>query len=92
TRTRDFLHEFAETLALLDEVILLDIYPARELPIEGIISDYLLQLIENPNKVKLSKQELVPYLVNRKPKVLITMGAGDIGVLVPEIEKALKSL
>ncbi|HQQ21257.1 MAG TPA: cyanophycin synthetase, partial [Bacteroidales bacterium] len=92
TRTRDFLHEFAEALALLDEVILLDIYPARELPIEGITSDYLLQLIENPNKVKLSKQELVPYLVNRKPKVLITMGAGDIGVLVPEIEKALKSL
>ncbi len=92
TRTRDFLHEFAEALALLDEVILLDIYPARELPIEGITSDYLLQLIENPNKIKLSKQELVPYLVNRKPKVLITMGAGDIGVLVPEIEKALKSL
>ena len=92
TRTRDFLHEFAEALALLDEVILLDIYPARELPIEGITSDYLLQLVENPNKIKLSKQELVPYLVNRKPKVLITMGAGDIGVLVPEIEKALKSL
>lgn len=90
SRTRDFIHDFASALALLDEVILLDIYPARELPIEGITSSYLLDLIPISNKKVLQKAELVPYLLNHKPELLLTIGAGDIDKLVPEIEAAFK--
>ena len=83
TRTRDFARDFAEVLALLDEVILLEIYPARELPIQGINSTYLLNLIPNNRKQLLSKEALLPYLQQAHPEVLLTLGAGDIDRLVP---------
>ncbi|MCL1851088.1 MAG: UDP-N-acetylmuramate--L-alanine ligase [Bacteroidetes bacterium] len=82
SRTRDFAQEFAEALEILDEVILLDIYPAREKPIEGITSHYLLSFIKNKNKKLLAKEELISYLQNNKPEILLTMGAGDIDKLV----------
>lgn len=91
SRTRDFAKEFGEALALLDEVILLEIYPARELPIEGITSAYLLDLIPHSHKIVLGKEELIPYLKAHKPELLLTIGAGDIDKLVPEIEKAFKN-
>jgi len=86
SRTRDFAQEFADTLEVLDEIILLDIYPAREQPIEGITSNHLLSLIKNENKKLLNKEEIISFLKNRKPEILLTMGAGDIDKLVAEIE------
>jgi len=86
SRTRDFAKEFASSLEVLDEIILLDIYPAREEPIEGITSDYLLSFIKNENKKLLKKEELVAYVQSHKPEVLLTMGAGDIDKLVNDLE------
>jgi len=92
SRTRDFADEFALSLDLLDEIILLPIYPARELPIKGIDSEMLLQKIKNPNKTLLVKDQLVDELIkNEKLEVLLTLGAGDIDRLVPIIEEALKN-
>lgn len=85
SRTRDFAKQFAEVLSQLDEVILLPIYPAREQPIPGITSEYLLSLIDNPNKRVLGKEELLPYLQAHKPEVLLTIGAGDIDRFVEKI-------
>jgi len=90
SRTRDFAQEFANALEVLDEIILLDIYPAREKPMEGITSSYLLSLIKNKNKKLLKKEELVPDLQKNKPEILLTMGAGDIDKLVDELENNLK--
>ncbi|MBR0304108.1 MAG: UDP-N-acetylmuramate--L-alanine ligase [Bacteroidales bacterium] len=87
SRTRDFAKQFAEVLSQLDEVILLPIYPAREQPIPGITSEYLLSLIDNPNKRVLSKEELLPYLQTHKPEVLLTIGAGDIDRFVEKIQQ-----
>ena len=86
SRTRDFVQEFADSLEVLDEIILLDIYPAREKPIEGITSNYLLSLIKNENKKLLKKEELVAYLQMNRPEVLLTMGAGDIDRFVKKLE------
>jgi len=86
SRTKDFAQEFADSLEVLDEIILLDIYPAREKPIEGITSSFLLSLIKNENKKLLKKEELVSYLQKNKPEVLLTMGAGDIDKMVGAIE------
>lgn len=88
SRTRDFAHQFAETLANLDYLILLEIYPAREKPIPGITSDYLLSLVPHDRKILLQKQELIPYLKKINPEVLLTIGAGDIDRFVPQIEDA----
>lgn len=92
TRTRDLAGGFAESLALLDELILLDIYPARELPIEGVTSEMLLKKIKMKNKVFCSREELVEELIKRDLEVLITLGAGDIDQLVLPIEKSLKNI
>ena len=86
SRTKDFAQDFADALEVLDEIILLDIYPAREQPIEGITSNYLLSLIKNGNKKLLEKEELVSYLQKNKPEVLLTMGAGDIDRVVGMLE------
>ena len=86
SRTRDFAQEFAESLEILDEIILLDVYPAREKPIAGISSGYLLSLIKNENKKLIKKEELVDELKQNKPAVLLTMGAGDIDRLVKDLE------
>lgn len=90
TRTRDFLNGFAESLALADEVILLDIYPARELPIPGMTSEKLLELIPIQQKLLLPKQRLLGYLANKPLDIVCTIGAGDIDALVQPIAKMLK--
>lgn len=89
SRTKDFADDFAQSLAAFDEVILLDIYPARELPIEDITSQWLLNKIDNRNKKLVSKQELIPSILESEAKVIVTIGAGDIGELVSFIKKAL---
>lgn len=89
TRTRDFGDEFASALDLLDRTILLPIYPAREKPIEGITSEYLLGKMHNNNALVLSKEELIPYLQSHRPQILLTIGAGDIDRLVPLIATKL---
>jgi UDP-N-acetylmuramate--alanine ligase len=90
TRTRDFAQDFADALGRFDQVILLDIYPARELPIPGIDKEYLLSLMNHPQAVGCTKQELIPLLQETKPELLVVLGAGDIGVLVQEIKKNLQ--
>ena len=89
SRTRDFADGFAGSLDLLDECILLDIYPARELPIEGVSSKMLLEKMHIQNKMLLQKNELVKDIKNRELEVLLTLGAGDIDQLVEPIKKAL---
>ena len=91
SRTRDFADKFAKSLELLDEVILLDIYPARELPIEGITSQMLLDKINLKNKFLIQKSEILNFLKTRSLEILLTLGAGDIDQLVEPIEKILQS-
>lgn len=88
SRTRDFLEGFAKSLALLDQVILLEIYPAREEAIPGINSQLLLDKIPIKNKTLLQKEDLISYLKSSKQEVIITLGAGDIDRLVETIKKA----
>jgi len=89
SRTRDHLDGFAQSLSRLDELILLDIYPARELPIEGVTSTALLDQVPMTAKRLLQKSEVVPYLEMNRPDVLLTMGAGDIDRLVAPINQLL---
>lgn len=91
TRTRDFYKDFADSLSLLDEVILLDIYPAREQPIEGVTSKLIYDnLRPGIEKSMCSKEELMDVLKHKKIEVLITLGAGDIENYVPQIYELLK--
>ncbi len=91
TRTRDFADEFARVLSTLDELILLDIYPARELPIEGVNSEMLLDKVTMSRKMKSSKEDLLKLLSDKNDmEVLVTFGAGDIDAMVPMIKKVLK--
>ena len=79
TRTRDFYQEFADSLSLLDEVILTDIYPARELPIEGVSSQLIYDnLRPGIEKTLCKKEEILEILKGKEIEVLITLGAGDI--------------
>jgi UDP-N-acetylmuramate--alanine ligase len=89
SRTRDFVEEFAKSLSQFDEVILLDIYPARELPIEGVTSKWLLDKIQNKNKKLIQKPEIISEIKQSKAQIILTMGAGDIGEEVKHIKKAL---
>ena len=89
TRTRDFMDGFAESLSLADRVILLDIYPARELPIDGVTSAALLDKITSKNKMLCSKNELLDIIKGIDPELIMTVGAGDIDRFVPQIEKML---
>jgi len=89
SRTRDFADDFAKSLAAFDEIILMDIYPARELPMEGITSHWLLDKIDNSNKKLVSKQKLIQSILESDATVIVTIGAGDIGELVTTIKKAL---
>ncbi len=91
SRTRDFAAEFASALDLADEVILLDIYPARELPIDGVSSQMIADKMGNPNKTILSKEALLSYVKNAPIELFITAGAGDIERLVPEIAQDISS-
>lgn len=90
TRTRDFAPEFAKALSSLDELILLDIYPARELPIEGVNTEMILKDVTLDKKILVSKEKLLDLLESKEVDVLVTFGAGDIDKLVPEIKKLLK--
>jgi UDP-N-acetylmuramate--alanine ligase len=89
SRTRDFADGFAKSLSAFENIVLLDIYPARELPIEGITSKWLLDKIENPNKKLVAKTDLISLLKMSDADVIVTIGAGDIGEMVPEIKKVL---
>ncbi|UQD55051.1 UDP-N-acetylmuramate--L-alanine ligase [Flavobacterium sp. K5-23] len=89
SRTKDFADDFATSLAAFDEVILMDIYPARELPMEGITSEWLLGKINNDNKKLVPKTEIVSSILESNASVIVTIGAGDIGELVNPIKHAL---
>ena len=89
SRTRDFADGFAETLGLLDEIIILDIYPAREKPLEGVTSAIIFNKIKNPHKFLCSKTDLPAALEKRPLDVLLTIGAGDIDQLVCKIKEWL---
>jgi UDP-N-acetylmuramate--alanine ligase len=89
SRTRDFAEGFSESLGLADEVALLDIYPAREQPMEGITSQMLLENIHLTKKVVCQKEALIDLIKSWKPEVLLTIGAGDIDKLVQPIKTEL---
>jgi UDP-N-acetylmuramate--alanine ligase len=90
SRTRDFADGFAKSLSKFDEVLLLDIYPARELPIEGITSSWLLDKMTNEHKKVVSKTDLIAQILESEAKIIVTIGAGDIGELVHSIKQALQ--
>ena len=89
TRTRDFAPEFAEALSALDKLILLDIYPAREEPIEGVTSSLIFDKVTAPEKVLLKKEELMGYLSNEPVDVLVTLGAGNVDGFIGPITEML---
>ncbi|MFY7964427.1 MAG: UDP-N-acetylmuramate--L-alanine ligase [Chitinophagaceae bacterium] len=89
TRTRDFVDGFAASLDMADETILLPIYPARELPIEGVNSEMILNKMTLSNNKVLDKNEMIDYISKTKPDLLVMAGAGDIDVLVNEIKELL---
>lgn len=90
SRTNDFADDFAESLSKFDTVLLLDIYPAREKPISGISSEWLLGKIENPNKKLIKKSNLIQEIRDQNPEILVTLGAGDIGLEVSKIKSELE--
>ena len=91
TRTRDFYKDFAEALSQLDEVILTEIYPARELPIEGVTSQLIYDnLKEGVKKQLIQKAEVLDFINSHEFEVLIVLGAGDLDNQVPEMTKILK--
>ncbi len=91
TRTRDFAQEFAQALSMVDKLILLDIYPAREEPIPGVTSDMIFKDVTAPEKVLLKKEELMDYLADEPLDVLVTFGAGNIDRFIEPITELLKS-
>ncbi|MEO6302750.1 MAG: UDP-N-acetylmuramate--L-alanine ligase [Bacteroidia bacterium] len=90
SRTRDFVDDFAASLDMLDECILLDIYPAREKPIEGVTSEWLLSKMKLKDKKLMTKQQVLDRMKETTPEVLVTMGAGDVDSLIEPLEKILK--
>jgi UDP-N-acetylmuramate--alanine ligase len=90
TRTRDFAEGFSKSLSLADEVLLMDIYPARELPIAGVDSDMLMAQITSPVKIRCGKKDLLEKLAKMDVEVLATVGAGDIDTFVEPIQKMLR--
>ncbi|MDP4277305.1 MAG: UDP-N-acetylmuramate--L-alanine ligase [Bacteroidota bacterium] len=87
TRTRDFADDFADVLSGLDDLILLDIYPARELPIPGVTSEMILDKVTLASKTVTSLDKIFDVLDTKKPEVLVTLGAGNIDNLVPVLKK-----
>lgn len=92
SRTRDFAQGFAEALDQLDEIILLDIYPAREKPIPGVSSKIIYDRMRNPNRMMIAKEDLMGALQKKKTEVLLTLGAGDIDTCVQPIEEWMKKM
>ncbi len=89
SRTRDFIDDFAIALSKFDEVLLLDIYPARELPIAGVNSEWLFNKIENKHKKLTQKNNLVKDIKNSSSNVVVMLGAGDIGMMIDEVTNQL---
>ena len=89
SRTKDFADDFAKSLSAFDEVVLLDIYPARELPMEGITSKWLMDKMTSDNKKLVIKNDLISTILASDATVIVTIGAGDIGEMVPTIKKAI---
>ena len=89
TRTRDFAEGFSEVLSMTDELIMLDIYPARELPIEGVSSAMILDKVSIEAKQILSKEQTLDYIRAKKPELLLTVGAGDIDTLIVTLKDIL---
>ncbi|MDI5886547.1 UDP-N-acetylmuramate--L-alanine ligase [Flavobacterium yafengii] len=89
SRTRDFADDFAKSLSAFDDIILLDIYPARELPMEGINSQWLMDKMTNSHKKIVVKDDLIATILASDATIIVTIGAGDIGELVPSIKKAI---
>lgn len=89
SRTKDFVDDFAKSLSQFDEILLLDIYPARELPIEGVNSEWLLSKINNEHKKLIQKSELIQHIKASSAPIILTIGAGDIGEEVKYIKEAL---
>jgi len=92
SRTRDFIDEFAAVLSKFDDVKLLDIYPARELTIQGVDSQWLLSKIDHENKKLTSEEELVSEIQNSDAKVVAMLGAGDIGAMIDKVVKEINSI
>lgn len=90
TRTRDFADKFADSLDLLDVALLLPVYPARELPIEGVSSELLLMKMKIPERQLITKDEISEYVRINKPEVILTMGAGDIDLLSGKIIESIR--
>ncbi|MFD1604025.1 UDP-N-acetylmuramate--L-alanine ligase [Flavobacterium artemisiae] len=89
SRTKDFVDGFAASLSQFDEVFLLDIYPARELPMEGVTSEWLLGKMTNSNKKIVAKENLLGEIKASDAPIIVTIGAGDLGEMVPSIKKIL---
>jgi UDP-N-acetylmuramate--alanine ligase len=87
SRTRDFMEEFAKILSQFDEVVLMDIYPAREDPIPGVTAHALLDLINNSNKQIISTDNFVSVVEEPGADLVLILGAGDIGVYVQNLKK-----
>jgi UDP-N-acetylmuramate--alanine ligase len=90
SRTRDFVKGFADSLELADQLILLPIYPARELPIEGVNSRMILDRMRSGKKWLMDKQEVLTWVRDQPVEMLITAGAGDIDTLVTPIKEILE--
>ena len=89
TRTRDFAEGFSEVLGMTDELIMLDIYPARELPISGVDSSLILGKVEVKTKQILSKEDTIDYIKLQQPELLLTVGAGDINTMIEPLKRVL---
>ena len=89
TRTRDFADDFARVLSTADELLLLDVYPARELPLEGVNAQFLLDKITLGNKRIVEKDAVIEYIAQEKPELILTVGAGDIDTLIEPIKNTL---
>ncbi len=89
TRTRDFAPQFARALSKADDVVLLDIYPAREQPIPGVTSEIIFEQVTSPSKIMISKEDFVNTLKKRNFEILLTAGAGDMSFLVPDLCAAI---
>src|SRR5690606_35813867 len=91
SRTRDFIDGFAEVLKLADELLLMDIYPARELPIEGVTSGWLLNKVNLERKQLLSPESVLAFVKENRPELIVTVGAGDIDRLVKPLKQILEN-
>src|SRR6187402_1204389 len=89
SRTRDFADNFAKSLSAFDEVFLMEIYPARELPMEGITSQWLMDKMTNEHTKIVSKEDLLGSILDNDARIIVTIGAGDLGEMIPSIKKAL---